>query len=209
MHDKRLKINFPRFAIGSELFKRRGAVTFFDKCQKRCNRKSSRTPVLISYLSRINRIENSSCSVCGHTTQNTSHLILHCPATDSLRRLLFGDFLSPLAQTLGSCPTSGAPWSSAMPISLRRGCITTTTTTTVFATMTGIYHFVNNMSRRTTEVIEKVINILSQRTGKYVITGIRMSKLKIKYICVLMKDDMESLSSRFVDSTLEEKVLSA
>ena len=29
-----------------------------------------------------------------HTIQNTSHLILHCPATDSLRRSLFGNSLS-------------------------------------------------------------------------------------------------------------------
>ena len=50
--------------------------------------------LLGSYLSRIGRIENSSCSACGHPSQNISHLILHCPATDSLRRSLFGDSLS-------------------------------------------------------------------------------------------------------------------
>ena len=57
----------------------------------RCNGHSL---LLGSYLSRIGRIENPSCSACGHSSQNTSHLILHCPATDSLRRLLFGDSLS-------------------------------------------------------------------------------------------------------------------
>ena len=50
--------------------------------------------LLSSYLSRIGRTENSSCSACGHSSQDTSHLILHCPATDSLRRSLFGDSLS-------------------------------------------------------------------------------------------------------------------
>ena len=50
--------------------------------------------LLDSYLSRIGRIENPSCSACGHSSQDTSHLILHCPATDSLRRSLFGDCLS-------------------------------------------------------------------------------------------------------------------
>ena len=44
--------------------------------------------VLGSYLFRIGRIENPSCSDCGHWSQDISHLILHCPATDSLRRLL-------------------------------------------------------------------------------------------------------------------------
>ena len=48
-----------------------------------------------SYLSRIDRIENPSCSACGHSSQeDISHLILHCLATDSLRRSLFGDCLS-------------------------------------------------------------------------------------------------------------------
>ena len=56
----------------------------------RCNGHS----LLGSYLSRIGRIENSSCSACGHSSLDTSHLILHCPATDSLRRSLFGDSLS-------------------------------------------------------------------------------------------------------------------
>ena len=50
--------------------------------------------MLSSYLSKIGRSENPSCSACGHPSQDTSHLILHCPATDSLRRLLFGDSLS-------------------------------------------------------------------------------------------------------------------
>ena len=49
--------------------------------------------LLSSYLSRIGRIDNPSCSACPHSSQDTSHLILHCPATDSLRRSLFGDSL--------------------------------------------------------------------------------------------------------------------
>ena len=56
---------------------------------------SNRHSLLLSaYLSRIGRIENPSCSACGHSSQDTSHLILHCTATDSLRRSLFGDYLS-------------------------------------------------------------------------------------------------------------------
>ena len=50
--------------------------------------------LLDSYLSRIGRIENPSCSACGHSSQDISHLILHCLATDCLRRSLFGDSLS-------------------------------------------------------------------------------------------------------------------
>ena len=57
----------------------------------RCNGHSL---LLGSYLSRIGRIENPSCSACGHSSQDISHLILHCSATDSLRRSLFGDSLS-------------------------------------------------------------------------------------------------------------------
>ena len=50
--------------------------------------------LLGSYLSRIGRIENPFCSACGHSSQEISHLILHCPTTDSSRRSLFGDSLS-------------------------------------------------------------------------------------------------------------------
>ena len=86
----------------------------------RCNRHSL---LLSSYLTRIGRIENPSFIVCKRSSQDTSHLILHCPATDSFRRLLFGDYLSlrPLVQVLGCFPASGAPWSSATPPSLGRG----------------------------------------------------------------------------------------
>ena len=57
----------------------------------RCNGHSL---LLGSYLSRIGRIENISCSACRHSSQDTSHLILHCPATDSLGCSLFGNSLS-------------------------------------------------------------------------------------------------------------------
>ena len=57
----------------------------------RCNGHSL---LLSSYLSTIGRIKNPSCSACGHPSQDTSDLLLHCPATDSLRRSLFGNFLS-------------------------------------------------------------------------------------------------------------------
>ena len=47
-----------------------------------------------SHLSRIGRIKNSSCSACEHLSQETSHLILHCLATNSLCHSLFGNSLS-------------------------------------------------------------------------------------------------------------------
>ena len=96
----------------------------------RCNEHSL---LLGSYLSRIGRIENPSCSACGHSFQDTSHLILHCPATDSMHRSLFGDslFLYDLwSRPWGSCPASGAPWYSAIAPSLGRGRVTITTKTT-------------------------------------------------------------------------------
>ena len=54
----------------------------------RCNRHGL---LLGSYLSRIGRTENPSCIASGHSSQDISHVILHCPAADSLRRSLFGD----------------------------------------------------------------------------------------------------------------------
>ena len=56
----------------------------------RCNR---HTLLLSSYLFRIVRIAKPSCSACVHSSQDTSHLILCCPAADSLRRSLFCDSL--------------------------------------------------------------------------------------------------------------------
>ena len=64
------------------------------RCVLSCLRCNGHSLLSGSYLSRIGRIENASCSACGHSSQNTSHLILHCPATDSLRRSLFGDSVS-------------------------------------------------------------------------------------------------------------------
>ena len=107
------------------------AILLFYLSRLRCNGHSL---LLSSYLFRIGRIENPSCSACGHSSQDIFHLILHCPATDSFAPLAFWRLsvsLRPLVQTLGSCPSSGAPWSSAMPPSLGRGWVTTTTRTTI------------------------------------------------------------------------------
>ena len=60
----------------------------------RCN---GHSVLLDTYLSRIGRIENPSRSAFGHLSQDTSHLILHCPATDSLATLC-------LSTTSGSDP---------------------------------------------------------------------------------------------------------
>ena len=81
--------------------------------------------VLGSYLSRIGRIENPSCSDCRHLSQDSFHLILRCPAMDSLRRSLFGDSLSlyDLCQDRGELPSF---WGSMVfrhvPIPLKRSC---------------------------------------------------------------------------------------
>ena len=68
------------------------------------------------------RIENSSCRACGHSSQDTSYLIPHCPATDSAPFTL-----AALCRCTTSGPDPGAPWSSAMPPSLGRGGVATTT----------------------------------------------------------------------------------
>ena len=79
--------------------------------------------LLGSYLSRIGRIENPSCSalwtlVPGHLSSDSalSSYELFMPLT--LWQLSVS--LRPLVQTLGSFLASGAPWTSAMPPSLGR-----------------------------------------------------------------------------------------
>ena len=71
------------------------------------------------YLFRIGRIENSPSSACGHLSSHSalSSYGLFAPLT--LWQLSVS--LRPLIQALESCPASGAPWSSAMPLSLGRG----------------------------------------------------------------------------------------
>ena len=78
---------FPQFPLRNLC----SLVMFAVSSRLRCNGHSL---LLGSYLSRIGRIENPSCSACGHSSQDISHLIVHCPATDSLRRSLFGNSLS-------------------------------------------------------------------------------------------------------------------
>ena len=96
----------------------------------RCNGHSL---LLSSYLSRIGRIENFSCSACGHSSPNISHLILHCLCTDSLRGSPFWRLsvsLQSLAQALGSCTVLGINGLPPCPPFLKRGRVTTTTTKT-------------------------------------------------------------------------------
>ena len=49
-----------------------------------CHRCNGGSFLLSSYLSRIGRIENLSCSACRYSSQDTSYFILHCPATHCL-----------------------------------------------------------------------------------------------------------------------------
>ena len=49
---------------------------------------------LSSNLHRISRKENSACSACGHPLQDLNHLLLDCPASEPLRKSIFGSSLS-------------------------------------------------------------------------------------------------------------------
>ena len=111
-HRKSLTHRFPQFPPRNLCTLVMVAVTSPRLC---CNGHSL---LLISYLSRIGRIENSFCSACGHSSQDTSHLILHCPATDSLATLYLFTTSGP---DPGELLSFWAPWSSAMLPSLGRG----------------------------------------------------------------------------------------
>ena len=47
-----------------------------------------------SYLHRISQKENSACNAWGHPLQDLSHLLLDCPASEPLRKSIFGSSLS-------------------------------------------------------------------------------------------------------------------
>ena len=87
-HQNSLTHRFPRFPLRN-LCPPRHAPCVLSSLY--CNRHSL---LLSSYLSRIGKIGNPSCSTCRHLSQDTSHLILHCLAKDSLHCSLFGDYLS-------------------------------------------------------------------------------------------------------------------
>ena len=99
------------------------------RCVLSCLSCDGHSLLLSSYLSRIGRIENPSCSTCRHLSQDTFHLILHC--SYRLFALLalwqFSVSLQPLVQALGNFLASGASWSSAINPSLEMGRVTTTT----------------------------------------------------------------------------------
>ena len=87
--------------------------------------------LLSSYLHRISRKENSACNACGHPLQDLNHLFLDCPASEPLRKSIFGSSLSILDLWSG-------PWSVARLLGLRgvpprpypsEGLGSTTTTT--------------------------------------------------------------------------------
>jgi len=80
----------------------------------RCNGHSL---LLSSYLCRIKRKENSSCSVCGHHLQDLTRLLFDCSVSEPLRRAIFGTTSS----IFGHAPTVGSPWSSSTLPSLGRG----------------------------------------------------------------------------------------
>ena len=109
-------------ALSHEILRHTGSLDFYRGTYARCVLSRLRciglSLLLSCYLSRIGRIENPCCSTCGHSSQDISHLILHCPATDSLRRSLFGDSLSlydlwsrpwGIARLLGLCGISQYP----------------------------------------------------------------------------------------------------
>ena len=50
--------------------------------------------LLSSYLHRISRKENFVCSACGHPLQDLNHLLHDCPASEPLRKAIFGSSLS-------------------------------------------------------------------------------------------------------------------
>ena len=86
--------------------------------------------LLSSYLHRISRKENSDCSACGHPLQDLNHLLLDCPASEPLRKSVFGSSLSIL-------DLWSRPWGVARLLGLRgvpprprKGSGSTTTTTT-------------------------------------------------------------------------------
>ena len=131
------------------------------RCVLSCLRCNGHSLLLGSYLSKIGRIENPSCSACGYSSQEP--LISFCTvqlrplrATHSLATLCLSTTSGP---TLENCPASGAPWSPAMPPSLGRGWVTNNNNNNV-ANLTSDTPGLSEKDR-----IEMSLERLSQRFG--------------------------------------------
>ena len=87
--------------------------------------------LLSSYLHRISRKENSACSACEHPLQDLNHLLLDCPASEPLRKSIFGSSLfltyDPDLGVWPDCWVSAEFLRAPIP---RKGSGSTTTTTT-------------------------------------------------------------------------------
>ena len=131
-----------------------------------------------SDLSRIGRIENPSCSACGHLSSHSALSSYGLFAPHALWRLSVS--VRPLVQTLGSCPDSVAPWSSAMPPSLGRGPVTNNNNRT-----SGWPHFWKKSGSQSLTLPFQCVNfILFLFT---VIASLKQPKLKLtsKYVIVV------------------------
>ena len=77
-------------------------------------------------LPRIGKIENPSCSACGHSSKDTPHLILNCPAKDSLRRSFSSEFFHTTSgPNFGELHSFWGSMVSSCHLSLGRGQVTT------------------------------------------------------------------------------------
>jgi len=73
--------------------------------------------LLSSYLCKIKRKENSSCSACAHHLQTLTHLSGLSRIRASPTRHLRNHFFQSLIQTLGYVPTVGSPQCSSATLS--------------------------------------------------------------------------------------------
>ena len=95
------------------------------RCVLSCLHCNGHSLLLSSYLYRIGKIENPSCSACGHLSSHSA--LSNYGLFASLALWQFSVSLRTLSQALGSCLVSGAPWSSAINPSLGKIRVSTTT----------------------------------------------------------------------------------
>ena len=152
--------------------------------------------LLSSYLYRIGRIKNPLCSACGHSSQNTSHLILNCLCSYGLFAPLALWHLSvsvrPLVQAQESYPASGVPWSSAMPPSVKRGrIITTTTTSRTNKIVERVREKVPSDRRRTVWMIADELSTNSERLWTIITKDLGIRNICVKFVPRLLNDEQK------------------
>ena len=159
----------------------------------RCNGHSL---LLSSYLFRIGRIENPSCSACGHLSEDPSYLILHCSATDSLATLCLSTISCP---DPGEVPGFWGPMVFRHAPILRKGGRVTTTTSGRNCLVSPVLSVYNGSPD--SRFSRGTMRLMSWPDGERYLRSLQSLVVSLlSFVSTLFSDWRRTVSSKFFDT---------